>query len=110
MSVNRIKFFITTSRHINFTSVEMIANAKAPTLLQCVLNVAKIYALQGFRIAEILMDGEFKCLRTDLLNNHIQLNTCSESMHIGEIERQNRTVEEQVHGIYNTLPLKKMPG
>ena len=41
---------------------------------------------------------------------HINLNVCSESEHVGEVERQNRTVKERVRGIYNTLPFQKMPG
>ena len=55
------------------------------------------------------MDGEFKCLRNDLLNNQIQLNVCSESEHVGEIERLNRTVKERVRGLFNTIPFKKLP-
>ena len=41
--------------------------------------------------------------------HHIHTNICSESKHVGEIERHNRTVKERVRGIFNTLPFKKMP-
>ena len=110
MSVNCINFLISNSRHIKFTTVEMIGNAKSLTLLTRILNIARLYFSRGFKIKEIHMDGKFESIQSDLLKNHINLNICSKSEHVGKIERQNRTVKERVRGIYNMLPFKKMPG
>ena len=110
MLVNRINFFNTTSRHICFTTMEMISNAKAPTLFKCIENVVRLYLPLGFQVEEILMDGEFEPMRPDLLGNNIHLNTCSESEHVGEVERVNWTIKERTQGIYNTVPFEKMPG
>ena len=83
------------------TTVEMIGNAKAATMLRSILNVTRIYTSRGFKIHKVLMDGEFKCLHSDLLNNQINLNICSESKHVGEIEQQNRTVKDRIRGVLN---------
>ena len=64
---------------------------------------------QGFKITNILMDGKFACIRGDLAELQINLNICLKDEHLGEIERLNLTVKERVRGIYNILPLKKIP-
>ena len=58
----------------------------------------------------MLMDGAFESLCGELANKHIESNICSESEHVGEIERTNRTIKERCQGIYNTIPFEKMPG
>ena len=93
MSVNWIKFFNTTSRHTRFTTTEMIQNARQETLLKSIKNVVQLYKYCGFRIKELLMDGEFECLRGDLSAIQIELNTSSENEHVGKVERVNRTIK-----------------
>ena len=88
----------------------MIANAKQLTLLELVKHVAQVYHSRGFKIKELLMDGEFEYLREELPDMHINLNTSLENEHVGEVERVNRTIKEQTRGIYNTLPFQKLPG
>ena len=110
MLVNHITFFISTSRHIKFTTAKIIGNAISETLLKSVLNIARLYTSRGFKVKEIHMDGQFVSIRGDLLAHTIHLNVCSEGEHVREIKRQNRTVKERVCGNFNTLPFKKMPG
>ena len=85
ISVNFLKLFITKSRHINCTTVELLGSNKTETLLKSILNVAFMYQARGFCIKEAHMDGKFECLRTPLQVNHIHANICSESEHIGKI-------------------------
>ena len=59
MFVNKIPFVVTTSRHIRFSTAEMVANQKSPTLIKAILQVKRIYALRGFIVTEIAMDGQF---------------------------------------------------
>ena len=65
---------------------------------------------RGFKITNILMDGQFTCIRGNLAELNINLNICSNDEHMGEIEELNRTVKERVRGIYNTLTFNKLPG
>ena len=69
--------------------VEMISNAKAPTMLKSILKVARVYTSRGFGIKKLLMDGEFEFLCRDLLKNHVNLNICSESKHVEDKDCQN---------------------
>ena len=63
----------------------------------------------GFKISNILMDGQFACIRENLAELQIKLNIFSNNKHVGEIKQLNCTVKERVRGIYNTSPFKKMP-
>ena len=65
---------------------------------------------QGFKITNILMDGQFACIRGNLAELQINLNICSNDEHVGEIEGLNSTVKEKVRGIYNMLHFNKLPG
>ena len=58
MFVNRIPFFVTISHHIRFSTAEMLANQKAPTLLNAVKQIRNVYAQRGFRVVTFVMDGQ----------------------------------------------------
>ena len=111
MSINGIRFIITKSRHIKFTTIQFIPNANEETLLNSITKVDSIYRLRGFRITTLLVDRQFACLEEGLRGSrNIALNTCSNDEHVGEIERMIRTVKERCRGVYNTLPFRKLPG
>jgi hypothetical protein len=61
--VNKIMFFVTRSRHIQFSTVETISNRKPETVLKAFTNVHNIYKRRGFNITHLLVDGEYECLR-----------------------------------------------
>ena len=65
---------------------------------------------RGFKITNILMDGQLTCIRGNLAELKINLNICSNNKNVGEIERLKHTIKEQVRGIYITLPFNKLPG
>ena len=95
MSINGIRFVITKSRHIKFTTVQFIPNAKVQTLLDSIIKVDNIYRTRGFRVKTLLVDGQFACLEEGLIGKrNITLNTCSNDEHVIEIERMIRTVKE----------------
>ena len=88
MLINKIVFFITISRHIHFITVEHINNRSAKTLSGCLINVHQAYLQRGFKITNVLGDGEFRCLEgivTSKLNS--SLNIEGEDEHVPEIER-----------------------
>ena len=59
MFVNKIRFFITISRHIHFGTVEVITDANTSTLIQSVVNVSRVYKKIGFRISTLHVNGQF---------------------------------------------------
>jgi hypothetical protein len=109
MYVNKIPFFVTISRHIHFSTVEMIHNRKSDTLLNSVKQVQAIYQKRGFIITHMLFDGEFECLRGALATLNITLNAATNDEHVPEVERFIRTLKERTRCVYNTLPFTSMP-
>ena len=67
MFVNKIPFVATISRHIKFTTVEVIQKRTKSQLSECNKNVVAIYTQRGFKVKNTLLDREFVPLRTDLL-------------------------------------------
>ncbi len=109
MFVNKIAFFVTTSHSIHFSTVEMIANQKAPTLLKAIKQVKQIYTQRRFRVTSIHMDGQFETIRGDLAELNVALLIAGHDDHVPEVERYIRTLKERAHSIYNTVPFTRFP-
>ena len=109
MFVNRIPFFVTISRHIKFSTIEMLQNQQANTILTAIRQVKSVYMKRGFSITNLLMDGQFEHLRGALADLHITLNVVSNDKHVPEIERHIRTTKERMRCVYNMLPFRKLP-
>ena len=109
MFVNKIPFFVTISRDIKFSTVKVMKNRKAGTILMAIKQVLNVYKKQGFVLTTILMDGEFETLRGELSALQLTLNTASNDEHVPEVERYIRTLKERVRCVYNTLPFNRMP-
>ena len=109
MRVNKLRFFISKSRHIKIITSEHIHNSKENTLFSFMKKIEWLYRQRGFNVSTILLDGEFEFMELPLLNLGIALNMWSNNEHIREIKRMIRTVKEQARGTFNTLPFKKVP-
>jgi hypothetical protein len=109
MFVNRIPFFMTISRHIKFSTVEMIENQQNTTIIKAIKQVKAIYMQRGFTISTILLDGQFESIRGELAELQITLNTVSNDEHVPEAERHIRTIKERARCVYNTLPFRRLP-
>ena len=107
MFINGIRFINAISRHVNFMTEEHIANAEASTLQESIRQVKQVYMQRGFKITIILMDGKFTCIRGNLAELKIILNICLNDKYVREIKRLNRTIKEQICGIYNTPPFNR---
>ena len=105
-----ILFINTISRHMKFMTEEHTTNSEASTLEESIRKFKQVYMQRGFKMDNILMNGQFACIRGGLAELHINLDICYNDDHVGDIERLNRTVKEGVREIYNTLPFNKLPG
>ena len=74
MYVNKIPFVNTISRHVKFTTVEAIQRRKKVQFVECIKNFVVMYTQRGFKVENVLLNGEFVPLRTDLLNMGIAAN------------------------------------
>ena len=109
MFVKTIPFVTTISRHIKFTTFEVIQKRKKSQLSKCIKNVVAIYTQRGFKVQHALLDGEFVPLRTDLLNMGIFANSATRNEHVPEIERQHRAIKEKARACRSTLPFEVLP-
>jgi hypothetical protein len=109
MFINNIPFLLTTSRNIQFTTVERLPSQKKRDILTAITKVIHLYQRRGFSLSTCLMDNKFATLRGPLFERKIALNTCAPGEHVPEIERKIQTVKEQVHGIITTLPFQQIP-
>jgi hypothetical protein len=106
MNVDRMQFLITTSRNIQFTTVDRLENKDSTTIINSIERVVNVYKKRGFIVQTFLADNEFENLRDSLLKLGVRLNTCAPGEHIPEVERKIRTVKERVRGVVTTLPFK----
>lgn len=109
MYVNQQPMLVTISRGIKFGTVEGISNRSIQTLTQAVDNIRKIYLTNGFRVTEVLADGEFSHMTDGLAAMGISFNGGAADEHVGEIERYIRTVKEQMRSCFAVLPFARIP-
>ena len=109
MFMNKIPFFVTTSWHVRFNTVEMIATQSNKTLMNSIKQVRKLYHAHGFHLNIIVVDGQFKPLQADMAKLGIFLNMTSYDEHVLEVECYIWTLKERVHACYNILPFMKYP-
>jgi hypothetical protein len=81
MFVNKIPFFVSISRNLKFGTAEMIANRQQKTVFNAIEHVCKLYRSRGFKVEYLLMDNEFECMRGDLANLGVGLNTTAQDEH-----------------------------
>jgi hypothetical protein len=110
MYVNRIPLFVSISRHIKFSTAEMVKSETATQLLASIKLVMQAYTTRGFLVTNLMVNGKFKPLRGDLAGLGIAVNCVSQDEHVPEIERHIRTLKERTRCIYNQLPFKKTSG
>ena len=106
MFVNKIPFVTTISRHIKFTTVEVIQKRTKSQLSECIKNIFEIYTQRGFKVQHALLDEEIVTLRTDLLNMGIYAKFATRNKHVPEIECQHRVIKEQARVCQYTLPFE----
>lgn len=109
MYVNGQAMLVTISRGIKFGTVEGLTNRSIRTLIRAINNVRKLYVTNGFRVVEVLADGEFAHLKDGLAEMGITFNGTAADEHVGDIERYIRTVKERMRSCYAELPFAKIP-
>ena len=108
--VNHIPFITTLSRHIYFTTVEAVYNAKASTLLRCIRSVIGQYTKRGLHVTKFIADSQFDCIADELgRSDSIEQVLLSKDEHEKFIERNNRFVKDRCRCMFSELPYKRIP-
>ena len=105
MFINKIAFFVTTSRNLKFGTVEALPNRQIPTIIQCLKSVIALYRHRGFEISAIMADNEFEAIRPQFP----MLNCAAANEHVPEVERFIRTIKDRVRSTYRMLPYRRIP-
>jgi hypothetical protein len=95
MYVNSILFFVSTSRHINFGTAEMLKSESPAQLLASIKPVTQTYATHGFLVTRMMVDGQFEPLRGDLAGIGIAVNCVSRDEHVPEIKHHIPMLKER---------------
>ena len=109
--VNGIPFVTSLSRHIYFTTVEAIHNAKAHTLARCISSIISQYKKRGLSVLNVIADNQFDCVAEHLanLNPPVEYMQLAKDEHEKFIERNNRFVKERCQCIFADMPYKRIP-
>ena len=83
MFINKVAFFVTSSRNLKIGTVEALPNRQIPTIIQRLKSVIALYRHRGFEISAILADNEFEAIRPQFP----MLNCAAANEHVPEVER-----------------------
>ena len=105
MFINKIAFFVMSSRNLRFRTIEALPNRQIPTIIQHLKSVISLYRHRGFEISAILADNEFEAIRPQFP----MLNCAAANKHVPEVERFIQTIKDHVRSTYRMLPYKRIP-
>ena len=100
MFVNGLAFFTTLGRNIRFGTSEHVPSWTAKQLAKSLMKIVKLYALGGFVIRTVIMDGEFKKIKPEV---ELDVNITAAREHVGEIERYHKTLKERCRCVLSDM-------
>lgn len=109
--VNKIPFFITLSRKIDFNTANHLGSRKIQEIFKAFKEIYKYYLQRGLRITELHADNEFAALKQylDEMPRSPRLNLTAADEHVPEIERRIRVVKERIRAVRHSLPFERIP-
>ena len=113
MFVNNLPFLMTISRHIKFSTAELLPNQKTDGIFKAIKRVHQlVFSKRGFTVNSLLMDGQFDTdgLQGEIASKGITLNVVAADEHVPDIERYIRVLKECARIVVNMLPFTSLPG
>ena len=81
MFVNGMPYFTTLSRDIIFGTTKHVPSHTAKQLVKSIMKIVKLYAIGGFVVRNVLMDGEFEKVKPEV--ELLDINISSAREHVG---------------------------
>ena len=108
--VNKIKFFITLSQKICFTTVTHLLNPKTDTIFKAFKGIFKYYYQCGFQLMVVTSDSGFKPLDKVMveLPGAPCLNLTTANDHEPYVERKIRVIKERLCAVCHSLPFSNI--
>ena len=95
MFIQQIPFLITISKKLKFVTVMPIASRNNDNLLEAFDQTFRVCNYNGFSIAALHVDLEFKFLEDAMIDNDISIEWVAAQQHVPEIERTIRTMKDR---------------
>ena len=118
--VQQQTFLHVISRKIGYRTVVPVSNRSKTTILKTLRDEVKLYVGRGFSVRDVHGDGEFECIKEELLNMHkedglrdlpgpIHLEVCTTNEHVKEVERSIRTIKDMLRATAHGMPYRRLP-
>ena len=101
MFVNEIPFFTNLSRDIRFGTAEHVTSRMAKRLAKYLMKIVKLYAIGGFVVCNVLMDGEFEKVKPEV--ELLDINISAAREYVGEIERYHCMLKERCRYVLSDM-------
>lgn len=93
--MNKVIFWFTLTRKLQFLTIERIKKSKKDTALWTTRNVLVCYKSKEMRVKDIYVDPEFAPMRNKLLGLGATIYVVSAYEHVVGVERKTRVLKEQ---------------
>ena len=109
--VNGLAFLMTISKRIMYCTVVWIKERTPENYRSALNKVFIIYQRAGFKVARVHCDNEFIPAVKLLQEDHpgLEYNEVSVQEHVSEVERNNRTIKEQICVAFHNTPFHSLP-
>jgi len=108
MFVNGLRFLTSISRSICFATGSNIPDSKSDTMAASLHDINVLYRRRGFEIEDLMVDGQFETLRSKASEMGMHMDTVARGVHVPEVERLHRSIEDKVRSAKATMPFKKL--
>ena len=111
MFVNGKPYLTSISRALYYRMATPLPGRKTEELLNSLDQVLRLYNSNGFYIATVYCDNEFKKVYPNLQDNYdgVALDFSKPKAHVPEAERNNRVIKERIRATYHRLPYNCVP-
>ena len=83
--VNKVMFWFTMTRKLQFLTIERVKNRKKNTILQAMRNVLVFYKSKRMRVKTLYVDPELAPMRSELMDIGTSLNVASANEHVAGV-------------------------
>lgn len=108
VTIEGVSFLATVSRRLKLITTVRLQSHEGPEVIGAIKSIINDYTRHGYQIDTILCDGEKAFVKADaeVAILQVKMNITAKAEHVGEIERENRTIKERARAIINMLPYK----
>ena len=107
MFINKNPVLVTVSRHLHYSTGQVLRSTKMDDLEENLIKVMKGYQYRGFVIKLLLVDKQFSGLKHQFAG--VTVNLVIQDEHVPEVERLKRTINERCRCYFVLIPFKKIP-